>query len=194
MHQVGLTSADEGINEGSSGNLSRMAQAHGNIPKFFWQCHYMWQKLGPLLQPLPVPKFNVENILFDKDIGSQTENFSKESDVYGFFDLVQLPLSSLKPPHTNHSILAKWPDLKIMCILHNDSVQPHRAHIIYDFWVKHGIRRLRHPPRSLDLAPCDFWLALPRAKERAAGCEIWHKWGGGFYGLPIKKQNRERIL
>ena len=32
-----------------------------------------------------------------------------------------------------------------------------------------GIKTVRHPPYSSDLAPCDFWL-LPKLKEKLRGC------------------------
>ena len=32
-----------------------------------------------------------------------------------------------------------------------------------------GIKTVRHPPYSSDLAPCDFWL-FPKLKEKLRGC------------------------
>ena len=32
-----------------------------------------------------------------------------------------------------------------------------------------GIKTVRHPPYSPDLAPCDFWL-FPKLKEKLRGC------------------------
>ena len=32
-----------------------------------------------------------------------------------------------------------------------------------------GIKTVPHPPYSLDLAPCDFWL-FPKLKEKLRGC------------------------
>ena len=32
-----------------------------------------------------------------------------------------------------------------------------------------GIKTVRHPPYSPDVAPCDFWL-FPKLKEKLRGC------------------------
>ena len=32
-----------------------------------------------------------------------------------------------------------------------------------------GIKTVRHPPYSPDLAPCDFWL-FPKPREKLRGC------------------------
>jgi histone-lysine N-methyltransferase SETMAR len=40
-------------------------------------------------------------------------------------------------------------------LLHLDNARPY---LISDKYAKFGIKRLPHPPYSLDLAPCDFWL------------------------------------
>ncbi len=52
----------------------------------------------------------------------------------------------------------KWPDLKTAWILHDDNARLHRTHIIGDFFLKYGIRRLSRSPYSPGLTSCDFWL------------------------------------
>ncbi|KAI6659699.1 Transposase [Oopsacas minuta] len=39
-----------------------------------------------------------------------------------------------------------------------DNASSHTAKLIKNFWDVEGFELLLHPPHSLDLAPCDFWL------------------------------------
>ena len=39
-----------------------------------------------------------------------------------------------------------------------------------------GIKTVPHPPYSLDLAPCDFWM-VPRLKEKLRGRRLGEKGG-----------------
>ena len=41
---------------------------------------------------------------------------------------------------------------------HQDNAPVHNSILVTDYLTKMGIKRVRHPPCSLDLAPCDFWL------------------------------------
>jgi histone-lysine N-methyltransferase SETMAR len=42
--------------------------------------------------------------------------------------------------------------------LHHDNAKPHVAKIVKSYLEQVGMRTIRHPPYSPDLAPCDFWL------------------------------------
>ena len=48
-------------------------------------------------------------------------------------------------------------------ILHHDNAPVHSALIVCEFLVHNSITVLEHPPYSLDLAPCDFFL-FPKFK------------------------------
>ena len=41
---------------------------------------------------------------------------------------------------------------------HQDNAPVHNSILITDYLTKMGIKTVRHPPHSPDLAPCDFWL------------------------------------
>ena len=41
---------------------------------------------------------------------------------------------------------------------HQDSAPVHNSILVTDYLSKMGIKTVRHPPYSPDLAPCDFWL------------------------------------
>ena len=50
-----------------------------------------------------------------------------------------------------------------------DNAPVHNSILVTDYLTKMGIKRVRHPPYSPDLAPCDFWL-FPKLKENLRGC------------------------
>ena len=41
---------------------------------------------------------------------------------------------------------------------HQDNAPDHNSIFVIDYLTKMGIKTVPHPPYSLDLAPCDFWL------------------------------------
>ena len=41
---------------------------------------------------------------------------------------------------------------------HQDNIPVHNSILVTDYLTKMGIKTVPHPPYSLDLAPCDFWL------------------------------------
>ena len=41
---------------------------------------------------------------------------------------------------------------------HQDNTPVHNSILVTDYLSKMGIKTVRHPPYSRDLAPCDFWL------------------------------------
>ena len=53
--------------------------------------------------------------------------------------------------------------------LYQDNAPVHNAILFTDYLSKMGIKTVRHPPYSPDLAPCDFWL-FPKLKENLRGC------------------------
>jgi len=48
-----------------------------------------------------------------------------------------------------------WPN---MWILHHDRTPAHDVLGVCEFLAKNSITKMDHPPYSLDLAPCNFWL------------------------------------
>ena len=81
----------------------------------------------------------------------------------------------------NHSWLAKWLGLGLLCWglkefrmrfdrkrpalfksaqwhFHQDNAPVHNSILVTDYLTKMGIKTVRHPPYSPDLAPCDFCL------------------------------------
>ena len=52
---------------------------------------------------------------------------------------------------------------------HQDNAQVHNSILVTDYFTKMGIKTVRHPRFSPDLAPCDFWL-FPKLKENLRGC------------------------
>ena len=43
---------------------------------------------------------------------------------------------------------------------HQDNAAVHNFILVTDYLSKRGIKTVRHPPYSRDLAPCNFWLFL----------------------------------
>ena len=41
---------------------------------------------------------------------------------------------------------------------HQDNASVHNSILVTDYLTKMGIKTVSHPPYSVDLAPCDFWL------------------------------------
>ncbi len=56
-------------------------------------------------------------------------------------------------------------------ILHFDNAPSHTANLTKTFMARKGIRTIRHPPYSPDLAPADFFF-FPKAKEALSGTNI----------------------
>ena len=52
---------------------------------------------------------------------------------------------------------------------YQDNTPVHNSILSIDYLTKMGIKRVRHPPCSPDLAPCDFSL-FPKLKEKLIGC------------------------
>ena len=52
---------------------------------------------------------------------------------------------------------------------HEDNAPVQLYLFLTDYLTKMGIKTVRHPPYSPDLAPCDFWL-FPKLKEKLRGC------------------------
>ena len=52
---------------------------------------------------------------------------------------------------------------------HQDNAPVHNSILVTDYLTKMGIKKVRHPPYSRDLAPCDFSL-FPKLKEKLRGC------------------------
>lgn len=42
--------------------------------------------------------------------------------------------------------------------LHHDNARPHVAKNVISYLETEGMKTIKHPPYSPDLAPCDFWL------------------------------------
>ena len=47
--------------------------------------------------------------------------------------------------------------------IHQDNAPVHNSILVADYLTKTGIQIVAHPPYSLDVAPCDFWL-LPKLR------------------------------
>ena len=52
---------------------------------------------------------------------------------------------------------------------HQDNTPVHNSIFVTDYLTKMGIKTVRHPPYSPDLAPCDFCLS-PKLNEKLRGC------------------------
>jgi hypothetical protein len=52
--------------------------------------------------------------------------------------------------------------------IHHDKVPSHTSFAVREFFAQHNITTLPHPPYSLDLAPCDFFL-FPKLKTHLEG-------------------------
>ena len=52
---------------------------------------------------------------------------------------------------------------------HQDNAPVHNSILVTDYLTKMGIKTVRHPPYSPDLALCDFCL-FPKLKEKLKGC------------------------
>ena len=50
----------------------------------------------------------------------------------------------------------------------HDNAPPHRSKLVQEFFAKTRTNVLPHPPYSLDLAPCDFYL-FPSMKKYLQG-------------------------
>ncbi len=55
--------------------------------------------------------------------------------------------------------------------LHQDNALVHTAATVQEYLAAKGVKRLRHPPYSPDLAPADFFL-FPRVKSELAGLSM----------------------
>ncbi|GFW31707.1 uncharacterized protein TNCV_3099321 [Trichonephila clavipes] len=53
-------------------------------------------------------------------------------------------------------------------LLHHDNARPHIARCVLDVSQQNNVEILPHPPCSLDLTPCDFWL-VPQLKKPLRG-------------------------
>ena len=53
-------------------------------------------------------------------------------------------------------------------LLRHDNVGQHKAKLTVTYLEENNINLLRHPPYSLDLASCDFWL-FPKIKANISG-------------------------
>jgi histone-lysine N-methyltransferase SETMAR len=72
-------------------------------------------------------------------------------------------------PHLRGAMRKKRPDLlKKQWFLLQDNVRPHIAAVALAALTKIGGTALKHPPYSLDLAPCDFWT-FPTLKRQLGG-------------------------
>ncbi|GFX36263.1 histone-lysine N-methyltransferase SETMAR [Trichonephila clavipes] len=49
-------------------------------------------------------------------------------------------------------------------LLHHDNTRPHIARCVLHISQQNNVEILPHPPCSLDLTPCDFWL-VPQLKK-----------------------------
>jgi histone-lysine N-methyltransferase SETMAR len=56
-------------------------------------------------------------------------------------------------------------------VLHWDNAPAHTAATFQEYLVAKGVKTLRHPPDSPDLAPADFFL-FPRVKTELAGLSM----------------------
>ena len=52
---------------------------------------------------------------------------------------------------------------------HQDNAPVHNSILVTDYLTKMGIKTVPHPPYSLDLALCNFWL-FPKLEEKLRGC------------------------
>ena len=52
---------------------------------------------------------------------------------------------------------------------HQDNAPVHNSILVIDYFTKMGIKTVTHPPYSLDLTPCDFWL-FSKLQEKLRGC------------------------
>ena len=52
---------------------------------------------------------------------------------------------------------------------HQGNAPVYNSNLDTDYLIKIGIKTVRRPPYSPDLAPCDFWL-FPKLKEKLRGC------------------------
>jgi len=60
----------------------------------------------------------------------------------------------------------KWRNQNL--IIHHDNAPPHRSFKVSQFLSKNNVKVTSHPPYSLDLALCDFFL-FPKLKLRMKG-------------------------
>ena len=68
---------------------------------------------------------------------------------------------------------------------YQDNTPVRNSILVTDYLTKMGMKTVRHPPYSWDLAPCDFWLfpKLRRCCWDERGCDEGH-WHAHARGLP----------
>ena len=123
----------------SEGNRPVMARRCKTSNRMLYVIFFDWK--GPVRQ-IPVPKGS-----------SVTGKFYRESVLTQFVDFYQ----KRRPCTGVHSIK----------LLH-DNAPAHKSTMVQEYLKKSGLNVLDHPPYSLDLSPCEFWL-FPRLKEMLAG-------------------------
>ena len=106
---------------------------------------------GPVLH-IPVPKGS-----------SVTGKFYRESVLTQLVDFYQK-----RRPRTG---------VRGIKLLH-DNEPAHKSATVLEYLKEYGLDVLYHPPYSLDLSPCDFWL-FPRLKEMLAGHRFESRCGIG---------------
>ena len=60
----------------------------------------------------------------------------------------------------------------------HDNAPAHKSATVQEYLKESGLDVLDHPPYSLDMSPCDFWL-FPRLKEMLAGYRFEPRCGIG---------------
>ena len=108
---------------------------------------------GPVLQ-IPVPKSS-----------SVSGKFYRESVLTQLVDFYQK-----RRPRTGVCRIK---------VLHDTSnTLAHKSAMVQEYLKESGLDVLDHPPYSLDLSPCDFWL-FPRLKKMLAGHRFESRCGIG---------------
>ena len=69
-------------------------------------------------------------------------------------------------PQVLHAVCTRCPKSSIT--LHHDNAPAHTAATTRDFLASEGVQLISHPPYSLDLAPCDFFL-FPHVTKQLRG-------------------------
>ena len=123
----------------SEGDRPVMARRCKTSNRMLFVIFFDWK--GPVLQ-IPVPKGS-----------SVTGKFYRESVLTQLVDFYQ----KRRPCTGVHSIK----------LLHGNA-PAHKSAMVQEYLKKSGLNVLDHPPYSLDLSPCEFWL-FPRLKEMLAG-------------------------
>ena len=114
-------------------------------------CAIVFDSKGPVPQ-IPVPKGS-----------SVTGKFYRESVLTQLVDFYQK-----RRPRTGVS------GIKLL----HDNAPAHKSATVQEYLKESGLNVLDHPPYSLDLSPCDFWL-FPRQKEMLAGHHFESRCGIG---------------